>query len=158
MVLITKKTFIRAPIGRVFLLSLDIDLHQDSTARTREKAVAGITSGRIGFGQRVTWRGRHFGLMWHHQSEIIAYSEPTFFEDVMVSGAFRSFQHKHFFREESDGTWMEDGLTFSAPIPFLGKMAEMLVLRNYLDQFLEERNAFIKLVAESDQWRKYLPS
>jgi len=156
MVSIEEKTYINAPVERCFYLSLHIDLHQDSTAHTRERAVAGITSGLIGPGQRVTWRGRHFGLMLEHTSEITAYEVPTFFEDVMVSGAFRSFRHRHFFKSEDSSTVVEDTLEFAAPVPFLGRTVEVLVLKKYLRCFLRERNAFIKRVAESEEWRKYL--
>jgi ligand-binding SRPBCC domain-containing protein len=157
MVSIVERTSIHAPIECCFFLSLNIDLHQHSTARTQERAVAGVTSGFIGRGERVTWRGRHFGIMLHHTSEITEYEAPTFFEDVMVSGMFRSFRHRHIFSAEANGTVMEDHLEFAAPVPLLGRMMEALVLKRYLSNFLRERNAFIKRVAESEEWRKYLP-
>jgi len=157
MVSIVERTHIDAPVERCFYLSLNIDLHQESTARTRERAVAGVTSGLIGPGQRVTWQGRHFGLMLRHTSEITAYEAPSFFEDAMVSGVFRSFRHRHFFEPENNGTVMEDILEFAAPIPLLGRIVEVLVLKEYLRGFLRERNAFVKRVAELEEWRKYLP-
>ena len=157
MVSIEEKTYITAPVERCFYLSLHIGLHQDSTAKTRERAVAGVTSGLIGPGQSVTWKGRHFGVMLQHTSKVTAYEAPTFFEDVMVSGAFRSFRHKHFFKPDANGTLMEDNLEFAAPVPLLGRIVEVLVLKEYLQRFLRERNAVIKQVAESEDWRKYLP-
>ncbi len=75
----------------------------------------------------------------------------------MVSGVFRSFRHRHFFKAEDNGTAMEDCLEFAAPVPLLGRLVEALVLKEYLRRFLRERNAFIKQIAESDEWRKYLP-
>jgi len=157
MVSIVERTHINAPIERCFYLSLNIDLHQHSTAQTQERAVAGVTTGFIGRGERVTWRGRHFGIMLHHTSEITAYEAPAFFEDVMVSGVFRSFRHRHSFSAEANGTVMEDRLDFAAPVQLLGRVMEALVLKRYLSGFLRERNAFIKRVAESEEWRKYLP-
>lgn len=74
----------------------------------------------------------------------------------MVSGVFRSFRHRHFFRPEGTGTLIEDNLEFAAPVPVFGKIAEAFVLEEYLRCFLRERNAFIKQVAESEEWRKYL--
>jgi len=153
MVTIEERTYIGAPIERCFYLSLSIDLHQGSTAQTRERAIA-VTSGLIGPGQRVTWRGRHFGML-EHTSEITAYEAPVFFEDAMVSGVFRSFRHQHFFKSENNGTVMEDILEFAAPVPLVGRVAEIL-LKEYLRRFLRERNTFIKCVAESEEWRKYL--
>jgi len=95
--------------------------------------------------------------MLHHTSEITAYEAPAFFEDVMVSGVFRSFRHRHSFSAEANGTVMEDRLDFAAPVQLLGRVMEALVLKRYLSGFLRERNAFIKRVAESEEWRKYLP-
>jgi hypothetical protein len=52
---------------------------------------------------------------------------------------------------------MHDELRFSAPLGVLGLIVEGLVLRNYLIRFLRERNKFVRLVAESEMWREYLP-
>jgi hypothetical protein len=53
---------------------------------------------------------------------------------------------------------MKDVLYFSAPLGLLGRMAEVFVLRRYMQKLLHERNVVLKQVAESDEWRKYLPS
>ncbi len=151
------ETRIAAPARRCFLLSLSIDLHLRSTAGTREQAVAGVTTGLIGEGESVTWRGKHFGLMLQHTSRITQYQPPTFFQDVMTDGLFKSFEHNHRFQEQDGTTVMHDELRFSAPLAFAGLMMERLVLRSYLIQFLRERNKFVKLVAESEMWREYLP-
>ncbi|MEZ4309048.1 MAG: hypothetical protein R3F14_13505 [Polyangiaceae bacterium] len=45
-------TLIAAPVERAFDLSRSIDLHTVSTAETGETAVAGVTSGLIGLGER----------------------------------------------------------------------------------------------------------
>ena len=155
--MIQLETRIAAPVRRCFLLSLSIDLHIRSTAGTREQAIAGVTTGLIGQGESVTWRGKHFGLMLQHTSRITQYHPPTFFQDVMTDGLFKSFEHNHRFDEQNGTTVMHDELKFSAPLGVLGLIAERLVLRNYLTQFLRERNNFVKLVAESDMWREYLP-
>jgi ligand-binding SRPBCC domain-containing protein len=150
------ETRIAAPAMRCFLLSLNIDLHMDTTARTRERAIAGVMHGQIGSGQSVTWEGRHFGLRLRHTSRIVDYEAPSYFCDEMTAGRFKSFRHEHYFVESDGGTVMRDVLDFAAPLGRLGRIAERLVLRDYLEAFLVERNAMIKTVAESDQWRKYL--
>jgi ligand-binding SRPBCC domain-containing protein len=129
----------------------------DSTASTRERAVAGITTGLIGNGESVTWRGRHFGLMLQHTSKITRYEPPTFFQDVMTAGMFRSFEHNHRFQQCEGETLMKDELRFSAPLGVFGQAAERLMLRNYLKRFLGDRNQFVKQIAESERWREYLP-
>jgi hypothetical protein len=76
----------------------------------------------------------------------------------MLRGAFHSMQHDHHFRELTPGvTEMRDDFRFSAPLGFLGWIAERLVLRNYMHALLTERNLIIKQVAESNDWQKYLP-
>jgi hypothetical protein len=62
----------------------------DSTAGTRERAVAGVTTGLIGDGESVTWRGHHFGLMLQHTSKITQYAPPMFFRDVMTGGCLNA--------------------------------------------------------------------
>jgi ligand-binding SRPBCC domain-containing protein len=150
------ETRIAAPASRCFLLALSIDLHMDSTAGTRELAVSGVTTGLIGQGESVTRRGRHFGLMLQHTSRITQYEPPTFFQDVMTAGLFKSFEHNHRFQRQDGETVMRDKLRFAAPLGVLGLVVEKLVLRNYLARFLLERNKFVKQVAESEMWREYL--
>ena len=94
--------------------------------------------------------------MTQETSKVVRYEAPEFFRDVMTKGLFRSFEHDHHFKEVAGETVMQDELRFAAPLNFLGALAERLVLRDYLLRFLAERNALIKQVAESEQWRRYL--
>jgi hypothetical protein len=62
------------------------------------------------------------------------------------------------FVDPGDGTTeMKDKLRFAAPPPLLGRVIEPL-LGSYLRKFLRERNRILKEVAESEEWRKYLPN
>ena len=155
MVTLEEITIIRAPIGRCFDLSRSIELHMKSTERTGEAAVAGVTSGLIGLGEEVTWRARHFGIEQTMTVRITAFDSPNYFQDRMVRGAFRFFEHEHWFVERGDGTQMRDVLRFAAPVRVLGLAVEP-VLRGYLRRFLRERNLVIKEMAEGDGWRRFL--
>jgi ligand-binding SRPBCC domain-containing protein len=153
------ETRIAAPPERCFLLSLNIDLHMASTAPTRERAIAGTTHGLIGPGETVTWQGRHFGFMLKHQTLITHYDRPTHFQDAMVNGMFRSFQHDHYFEPQAPNeTIMRDELRFTAPLGPLGLLAETIVLRSYLSRFLIARNSTIRSAAEGpdNAWKQYL--
>lgn len=155
------ETKIAAPPERCFLLSLSIDLHMASTARTHEQAVAGVTHGLIGLGESVTWKGRHFGFLLTHETLITKYDRPRYFQDVMVKGCFRRFEHDHHFDRLADGTTLvRDELRFAAPLGPFGWLVEKLVLRRYLSGFLAERNLVIKRVAEAERevWQPYLTS
>ena len=151
------ETSIAAPVERCFLLSLSINLHVESTAQTSERAIAGVTSGLIGPGQTVTWQGRHFGLMLHHTSIISAYDYPSYFQDTMTEGMFRTFEHDHHFEPIETGTLMRDELRFSSPLAPLGAIVDRLILNQYLKKFLMERNAIICHAAESDDWGRFIP-
>src|SRR5688572_22768012 len=93
-------TKIKAPAERCFLLSLSVDLHQGSTAETGEKAVAGVTKGLMKLNDSVTWEARHFGIVQRFTSKITAYQKPNYFVSEMQKGAFKTFYHQHFFKEE----------------------------------------------------------
>jgi ligand-binding SRPBCC domain-containing protein len=156
MVSLEEITIIRAPIERCFDLSRSIDLHLLSTARTGERAVAGVTSGLIGLGERVTWRAKHLGFWQELTSEITAWNRPVYFRDTMVRGAFRSLEHDHYFAELGNGlTELRDELRFAAPVPLLGRVAEMF-LRPYIGRFLQERNEILKKVAESEDFQRFI--
>jgi len=148
-------TWIDAPVERCFLLSLSIDLHVASARSTREKAIAGVTSGLIGEGESVTFRGRHFGLPLKHTSRVETLRPYSYFRDVMVSGVFRHFEHDHYFAAMDDGTRMRDEIRFHAP---WGPPGIKGLTRRRLIAFLIKRNDEIKRVAESEEWRKYLDS
>ena len=53
---------------------------------------------------------------------------------------------------------MRDVFDFAAPFGVFGRLAERFVLRAYLQRFLEERNRHIKAVAESQNWRQFVPA
>ena len=148
---------IAAPPERCFDLSRSVELHTHSTGATREQAIGGVTSGLLGLGQEVTWRARHFGVWQTLTSRITAYDRPHHFRDSMVRGAFRRFDHDHFFEPHgADGTIMRDVFDYSAPFGPLGWLAERLFLTWYMRRFLAERNRQIRAAAESDRWIRYV--
>ena len=156
MVRIELITEIAAPRERCFDLARSIDLHLRSTQGTGERAIAGVISGLIGLGQDVTWQGRHLGFRVTHRSQITQYRRPEYFQDRMVAGKFRYFCHDHYFEETGpEDTTMRDVLEFEAPMGFLGRIVEKMLLQTHLRELLERRNECIKRVAESDDWKRY---
>jgi hypothetical protein len=132
------ETWIAAPIERCFDAARDLDLHVKSMAHTNEQPVGGRTSGLIELGEEVTWRARHFGVVQHFTSRITA---------------FHSFVHDHYFESDGDRTKMSEVLVFSAPLGFLGRIAEKLVLRRYLTQLLTRRAEVIRTHVEGREAR-----
>ena len=52
---------------------------------------------------------------------------------------------------------MRDIFALAAPLPMLGRVAEIAFLGPYMRALLRERRAVIKEIAESSKRRKYLP-
>jgi hypothetical protein len=70
---------IHAPRERCFDLARSVDLHLESAAHTSEAAISGRTTGLLGLGDEVSWRGRHLGLLLTLTSRITSYERPTRF-------------------------------------------------------------------------------
>jgi ligand-binding SRPBCC domain-containing protein len=141
-------TEIAAAVQRVFDLSLDIDAHLASMSDSSERAVAGVTTGQIGLGEEVTWKARHFGVVWTMTSRITELDAPTRFVDEQVRGPFRRFRHEHRFEPEDEVTLMSDLIAFDAPFGPVGRAAEILALGRYIPHLIAERNQYPKQAAE----------
>jgi len=143
-------TLIEAPVESCFQLSLSIDLELHAAKAHHIRAVNGVTSGCIGAGQQVAWKTRQLGITVSHVSEITGFQQPLFFQDSMVKGIFKSFQHDHFFQPLGvDKTEMRDSLRFSMPFWLLGIFSERLLIRSRLIRLLLLRNTLIKETAEA---------
>ena len=116
MTTIRLRTAIDAPVERWFDLARSVDLHLRSTSRTRERAVAGVTRGLLGKGDRVTWEAVHFGLRWRMTVRITRFEPPTRFVDEMVRGPFRAMRHVHDFERRGRGTLMRDSFRYVLPL------------------------------------------
>ena len=160
MVRLNEVTVIRAPIARFFDLARSVEAHVAGNVHWGEAGVAesSITSGLVDLGQRVSWRAKHFAIRQRLTSEIAAMDRPVYFQDTMIQGHFHFMQHDHVFRTLSpDVTQMEDVFRFAVPLPLLGRLAEIVLLRRYMQNLLRERNAVLKEIAESDDWQRLLP-
>lgn len=142
-------TVIKADIYYVFDLARNVDLHQKSTSKSHEKAIAGRTSGLIEKNETVTWRAKHLGIYQNLTTKIISMEKPFQFIDVMQKGAFKSMRHRHIFKSVNGNTLMTDIFEFESPLGILGKLFNSIFLKGYLRTFLLRRNEMIKTIAES---------
>ncbi|MFC9708354.1 cell division protein [Paenibacillus sp. NPDC056933] len=144
---------IYAPIERCFDYARDIDIHTQTVWKhTREQAVAGVTTGRIGEGDTVTFEASHFGVRQRLTSRIAEYNRPYLFVDQMEKGAFKSMRHEHsFIKMDEQMTCMRDTLRFEAPFGVLGWVAERIVLKRYMQAFLVSRNLKLKELLEQQR-------
>jgi hypothetical protein len=163
------ETMIGAPRERCFDLARSVEAHVASTGKSGERVVGGRRAGLMEMGEEVTWEGRHFFVRQRFTSRISGFERPGWFRDAMVRGAFRSFEHEHFFeevlgvREASPsrcdgvaGTRMVDVLAFSAPLGVVGWIAERVVWGWYLRGFLEVRARVLKELAVGEGGRTFV--
>ena len=148
MTTIKLETLIDAPIEECFALARDIDLHQKTTEKSRERAVAEKTSGLIEKGGFVTWEAVHFGIKQRLTVVIAEMNRPYHFRDKMTKGAFKAMRHNHYFEGEQGKTLMRDEFTYQTPFGILGTIFDKLILRSYMKKFLIERNRILKNRAE----------
>ena len=151
-------TRIKASANLVFDLSRSIDLHTESTSHTKERAIAGRTGGLIELGEEVTWEAKHFFIRQRLTAKITQFDRPYHFRDTMVSGIFRRFDHDHQFVSDGEQMVMTDVFDYTSPLGLLGRLADVLFLRRYLQHLLVIRNQVIKTVAESGDAKRFLGS
>jgi ligand-binding SRPBCC domain-containing protein len=144
------ETVIAAPPGDCFGLSLSVDAHAASMRASGERAVSGVTSGAMKLGDTVTWRARHFGIVFRMTSAITEYEYPGRFVDEQQRGPFRRWRHEHRFAALANGeTQMIDLVEFQSPLGPLGFVADRLALDHYLPHLLRQRNAWLKTTLET---------
>ena len=144
------ETLIDAPPEICFDLMRDIPLHTQTTIQTNERAIAGVTDGKIGLGQTVTFEGTHFGIRQRMTVKVVEFERPRLFVDEMIEGGFRSFRHVHEFFSREGGTLMRDTVVWTSPFGFLGKLADTLLLKRHLRSLVSQRNARLKEMAENN--------
>ncbi|MEK5037205.1 SRPBCC family protein [Sporosarcina sp. FSL K6-3457] len=149
MPLIEHREFIKSPIERCFDLARDVEIHTQTTADTREKAVGGITTGLLQAGDLVTWEAVHFGIRQRLTAKVTVMNRPYSFGDIMVRGAFHSFHHVHEFIEQDGGTLMIDRFQYQSPLGPIGVLADKLFLESYMRKFIVNRAIALREIAES---------
>jgi ligand-binding SRPBCC domain-containing protein len=69
----------------------------------------------------------------------------------MVRGAFHTFDHDHFFEHNQGVTTMKDRFEYESPLGFVGRMADLLFLKRYMERLLRTRADVIRLAAEAGE-------
>jgi ligand-binding SRPBCC domain-containing protein len=145
---------VNAPIERCFLLSTNIELVQETLGL---KPLFGKTSGLAGPDDVVLWAGWKFGLPQMHESKITEYDRPVYFQDTMMRGRFRFYQHEHHFAEIDRHTLLQDKIRFALPLWFVGAAVSQHVIVPHVVKLLRKRFFLLKRLAEGDGWKKYIP-
>ncbi|HEY6967711.1 MAG TPA: cell division protein [Candidatus Angelobacter sp.] len=137
-------------------MARSVDFHLYSAANTGEQILDGISAGLLSFGDEVQWGARHLGLWLSMRVRITAFQPPNYFQDTMIRGQFRYFRHDHLFEQRGSATEMLDTVKFNS-LWIFGRIVDLYVIGPHLRKFLALRNQTLKKVAESDEWRRFLP-
>lgn len=149
MPIIEHREFINAPIEVCFDLARNVDIHTQTTAKTKERVIGGVLQGLLEEGDMVTFEATHFGIKQRLTAKVTSMEKPNQFVDIMVKGAFHSFVHTHRFLEETGGTIMVDRFQYTSPFGQIGVIADKLFLEKYMKAFIVSRAKSLKKIAES---------
>ena len=174
------EALVHAPLERLWKLSTRVELVRKTLGM---QLVGGVTSGFIGAGSRVIWRGWKFGLPTRHHTLITGFQPPhpasaepqteatehaeapgqpkAWFQDSQERGRFAFFQHNHWLRQRTgEGgeplTVLEDEVHFRLPLGFLGRWAARAVMAGYIRRLVHRRFAMLAELAESEAWRDWV--
>jgi ligand-binding SRPBCC domain-containing protein len=158
MFVLKDSTHIAAPLERVFLLSCSLaiverELGMHPVAGPDSTRTEGLVTG----GDRIRWEGWQLGFWNYHVSLISAYEPNEFFRDTMIAGRFRFFQHDHSFTEIGGQVLVQDAVRFSLPYGRAGRLIGKHILVPHIAGLMRRRFALLKRIAETDEWREYLP-
>lgn len=145
------KQIINASKEICFDLARNVEVHTQTTTKTNEKAVGGVTEGLLEEGDTVTWEATHFCIRQRLTAKIVWMDRPNQFKDTMVKGAFHSFNHTHDFLEVPEGALMIDTFDYKSPFGILGTLADKFFLEKYMKKFIISRSMELKKIAEKDR-------
>ena len=155
---------IHAPIERLFALSTSLAIVERElgmrpvASHTSEQKAR--TTGQVTAGDTVRWQGMQLGFPNHHVSLISAdtWQPPLFFQDRRIAGRFRSFEHDHRFTQQPGGSvLLADEVRFTMPFGWPGRLVGRTVLIPHIRRLLRRRFRLLKHLAESGEWRQYIP-
>lgn len=135
-----KESIISAPPERVFAFHRLPDAFERlvppwENARVVQKA--DITK----VGSRAIIEQKIFGVFpsrWI--AEHTRYEPPQMFEDVQISGPFKSWRHKHIIKPHANGAVLRDEIEFEPPLSIVGQIAASLFILPKIEKMFEFRH------------------
>lgn len=143
------ETQIHADLETCFDAARDMRLHALTTRETGERIVAGPKDALLEPGTQVTFEARHLGIRQQLSAQITEFHRPHRFVDEMTRGIFKSLRHTHEFEPANGSTLMRDTLEWTSPLGPLGTIADYLIVRRHLTNFLQLRCTRLKQFLES---------
>lgn len=73
-------------------------------------------------------------------AEHTAYDPPRMFEDIQMSGPFKSWRHQHIVKPHPDGALLRDEIDLEPPLSIFGKLAAPLIIIPRIEKMFEYRH------------------
>lgn len=84
-------------------------------------------------------------------AEHTAYDPPRMFEDVQISGPFRSWRHTHLIEPHPDGAVLRDDIEFEPPMWILGVLAAPFAIVPKLEKMFDYRHRITREWCENQE-------
>ena len=152
---VSETLHVNAPLDRCFLLGTSIKL---VNLTLKMHALERDETGLLQPNDQLIWHGWKFGFPQMHETRVTAYDRPHYFQDSMGRGRFKRYQHEHTFTEIDGHTLLHDKIRFSLPLGLVGDMVAKTFVVPYIAGMLHRHLLLLKRVAETEEWRKYLPA
>jgi ligand-binding SRPBCC domain-containing protein len=94
-------------------------------------------------GALIDYEMRLYGVRVRWRTLIQRYEPNDFFVDVQMKGPYRSWRHRHEFKEVPGGTQMHDRVDYEMPYGILGSLVRRLFVQSSLDRIFDHRNEAI---------------
>ena len=116
------------------------------------------TCGLVTAGDIIRWEGMQLGFPNYHVSLIVpeTWDPPHFFQDRMIAGRFRSFEHDHRLTETAEGTRLDDEVHFSMKFRWGGSIVGQAIVAPHIRALMRRRFHLLKRLAETKEWLGYL--
>lgn len=83
-------------------------------------------------------------------AEHTKYDPPRMFEDVQISGPFKSWRHDHFVLPHESGACLRDEIEYEPPMSFLGEFAAPFVIVPKLEKMFAYRHEVTRKWSEEE--------
>lgn len=102
-------------------------------------------------GSRAIIDNKLFGMvMVRWVAEHTVFDPPHLFEDIQVSGPFKSWRHRHIIKPHADGTILRDEIEYEPPFSIFGAIAAPFAVVPKLEKMFDYRHEVTRKWCEDD--------
>lgn len=83
-------------------------------------------------------------------AEHTIYDPPHLFEDIQVSGPFKSWRHRHIIEPHSDGAVLRDDIEYETPFSIFGSIADTFGIVPKLEKMFDHRHEVTRQWCENE--------